>query len=156
MTTPEFPETQPVGTPANLAQWGTRAVGALIDALPIIVLQALVFWNGTLRTLVGVVGFLYFYIYLGHLDGTTGQTPGKAVMGTRLVNASGDVIGSGSGIARKFAHIVDSIVCFLGWLLPLVDTNRQTIADKIMTTYVIEGTEKKPFAVDLYLPPKTG
>lgn len=155
MTTPEFPESQPVGTPANLAQWGTRAIGALIDALPILILQVLFFWSGTLRTLVGVIGFLYFYIYLGHLDGTTGQTPGKAVMGTRLVNASGDVIGSGSGIARKFAHIVDSIVCLLGWLLPIVDTNRQTIADKILSTYVIEGAEKKPFAVDLYLPPKT-
>lgn len=156
MTTPEFPESQPVGTPANLAQWGTRAVGLLIDALPILILQVLVFWNGTLRAFIGVLGFLYFYIYLGHLDGTKGQTPGKAVMGTRLVNTSGEVIGSGSGIARKFAHIVDSIVCLLGWFLPIVDTNRQTIADKIMTTYVIEGAEKKPFAVDLYLPPKTG
>ncbi len=154
MTTPEFPETQPAGAPANLAQWGTRAIGFLIDALPILILQILVFWSGTLRALIGVVGFLYFYIYLGHLDGTTGQTPGKAVMGTRLVNASGDVIGSGSGIARKFAHIIDSIVCLLGWFLPIVDTNRQTIADKIMTTYVIEGVEKKPFAVDLYMPPK--
>lgn len=156
MTTPEFPETQPVGTPANLAQWGTRAIGFLIDALPILILEVLLFWNSALRTLAGVVGFLYFYIYLGHLDGTTGQTPGKAVMGTRLVNTSGDLIGSGSGIARKFAHIIDSIVCLLGWFLPIVDTNRQTIADKIMTTYVIEGAEKKPFAVDLYMPPKAG
>ena len=155
MTTPEFPETQPVGTPANLASWGTRAIGLLIDALPALILQVLVFWSSTLQALVGVASFLYFYIYLGHLDGTTGQTPGKAVMGTRLVNASGDVIGSGSGIARKFAHIVDSLVCLLGWFLPLVDTNKQTIADKIMTTYVIEGTEKKQFAVDLYLPSKT-
>ncbi len=156
MTTPEFPESQPVGTPANLAQWATRAIGLLIDILPILILQVLVFWSRPLQTLVGVVGFLYFYIYLGHLDGTTGQTPGKAVMGTRLVNTSGELIGSGSGIARKFAHIVDSIVCLLGWFLPIVDTNRQTIADKIMTTYVIEGTDKKPFAVDLYLPAKTG
>lgn len=140
------------GSPANLASWGTRVIGALIDALPILILQVLTFWSGPLRILVALVGFAYFYIYLGHLDGTTGQTPGKMVMGTRVVNAEGNIIGSGPGIARKFSHIVDSIVCLLGWLLPLIDEKRQTIADKIMNTYVVEGVEKKAFAVDLYMP----
>lgn len=152
MTTPEFPEEQLAGSPSNLADWGTRALGALIDALPIIILQILVFWNGFLRVLVGIISFLYFYVYLGHLDGTTGQTPGKAVMGTRVVNAQGELIGSGSGIARKISHVIDSAICLLGWLLPIVDEKRQTIADKIMTTYVVSGVEKKSFSVDLYLP----
>lgn len=151
MTTPEFPQEETVGTPANLASWGTRAIGYLIDVLPIWILGILTFWSWPLRLLVGLLGFAYF-IYLGHLDGVTGQTPGKVVMGTRVVNAQGNVIGSGNGIARKFSHIVDSVVCLLGWFLPIVDESRQTIADKIMTTYVVEGVEKKPFSVDLYLP----
>ncbi len=75
-------------------------------------------------------------------------------MGIKLVNTEGETIGTGAGIGRKFVHIVDSIVCFLGWLLPIVDSKRQTIADKIMTTYVVEGVEKKPFAVDLWMPPQ--
>jgi uncharacterized RDD family membrane protein YckC len=75
-------------------------------------------------------------------------------MGIRLVNQQGDLIGSGAGIGRKFAHIVDSIVCGLGYLLPIVDSKRQTIADKIMTTFVVT-VDKKPFAVDLWMPPKT-
>jgi uncharacterized RDD family membrane protein YckC len=124
----------------------------LIDALPILILEVLTFWSTILRILVGLIGFAYFYFYLGHLDGTTGQTPGKMVMGTRVVNTEGNVIGSGPGIARKFSHIVDSVICFLGWLLPLVDEKRQTIADKIMNTYVVEGAEKKAFSVDLYMP----
>ncbi|MDH3189173.1 MAG: RDD family protein [Acidimicrobiia bacterium] len=152
MTTPEFPQEQAAGAPSNLASWGTRAIGALIDALPILILQAVTFWSTPLRVLVGLVSFVYFYLYLGYLDGMNGQTPGKMVMGTRLVNAEGNVIGSGNGIARKFVHIVDSIICLLGWLLPLVDEKKQTIADKVMNTYVVEGVEKKPFAVDLYMP----
>lgn len=152
MTTPEFPQEEVTGSPANLASWGTRAIGALIDALPILILGVLASWSSFLRGLVGLIGIAYFYVYLGHLDGSTGQTPGKAVMGTRVVNAQGNVIGSGPGIARKFSHIVDSIICGLGWLLPLVDASKQTVADKIMTTYVVEGTEKKPFSVELYLP----
>ena len=84
----------------------------------------------------------------------SGQTPGKAIMGIRLVDAKGNLLGAGAGIGRKFVHILDSIICFLGWFLPLVDSKRQTIADKVMSTYVVTGIEKKPFAVDLWLPPK--
>lgn len=41
-----------------------------------------------------------------------------------------------------------------GWLLPLVDEKRQTIADKLMQTYVVTGVEKKAFSVDLWRPPQ--
>ena len=152
MTTPEFPAEQPIGTPANLADWGTRAIGALIDALPALVLGVLVFFSDILQILVGIASFFYFYIYLGSMDGNTGQTPGKMVMGTRVVNTQGETIGSGNGIARKFSHIIDGAVFAIGWFLPIFDANRQTIADKIMTTYVVTGVEKKPFSLDLYLP----
>jgi uncharacterized RDD family membrane protein YckC len=153
-TPPEFPAEQPIAIPANLAPWGTRAIGYLIDIAPALILQAIVFGSTALRALVGILVFVYGYIYLGYLDGLNGQTPGKAIMGTRVVNIQGQVIGSGPGIGRKFAHILDSIVCFLGWFLPLVDSKRQTIADKVMSTYVVEGIEKKPFALDLWMPPK--
>lgn len=153
MSTPEFPAEQAAGTPSSLASWGKRAVGALIDYAPIWILELIFYRSTVLSSLLGLVGLAYL-IYLGHLDGTTGQTPGKAIMGTRLVNQQGELIGSGSGIGRKIAHIVDSLVCLLGWLLPIVDSNRQTIADKIMSTFVVDGIEKKPFSVDLWMPPK--
>lgn len=154
MTTPDQPQPQPAGpgTPAPLADWGTRAVGFLIDWLPIIILNALTFWSDFLSWLVGLVSIAYA-IYLGYMDGVTGQTPGKAIMGIRLVNQQGETIGSGPGIGRKFAHIVDSIICFLGWLLPIVDSKRQTIADKLLQTYVVTGAEKKPFAIELWTRP---
>ena len=76
-------------------------------------------------------------------------------MGTRVVNLQGQLIGSGAGIGRKFAHILDSLICGLGYLLPLVDAKRQTIADKVMTTFVVTGLEKKSFSLDLWKPPPT-
>lgn len=154
MTTPEPPVPSPPATPAPLADWGTRALGLLIDWAPVIILNAIFFRSTFFSWLIGLASLGYL-AYLGHLEGVTGQTPGKAIMGIRLVDEQGVVIGSGAGIGRKFAHIVDSMVCLLGWLLPLVDAKRQTIADKLLQTYVVTGAEKKPFAVELWSPPKT-
>ena len=153
MTTPESPEPQDTASTSPLADWGTRAVGLIIDYLPMLVLSAITFWSDFLAFFGWLIGVAYT-IFLGYLDGLTGQTPGKAVMGTRLVNEQGDLIGAGAGIGRKFVHIVDSMVCLLGWLLPLVDEKRQTIADKLLQTYVVTGAEKKQFSVDLWRPPQ--
>ena len=152
MTTPEFSTEQPTDAPHNLADWGTRAIGYVIDFAPILILS-LIFRSGAMQALISLVSIGYF-VYMGFLDGTSGQTPGKAIMGTRVVNQAGEVVGGGAGIGRKFLHILDSLVCLLGWLLPLVDSKRQTIADKVMSTYVVAGVEKKPFALDLWMSPK--
>lgn len=154
MTTPEPPAAtpEPVGTPAPLADWGTRALGFLVDWAPVLVLNAIFFRSSFFSWLIWLATIAYV-AYLGHLDGLTGQTPGKAIMGIRVVNEQGALIGSGSGIGRKFAHIVDSLVCGLGWLLPLVDSKRQTIADKLIQTYVVTGAPKKPFGFNLWAPP---
>lgn len=151
-----FPAEQPQGTPANLASWGTRAIGLLIDAAPVLIIEVIVYGvlrSTALNALFSLLTFLYFYLYLGWMDGTTGQTPGKMIMGTRVVDAKGEVIGTAMGIGRKFAHIIDSLVCFIGWFLPLFDAKRQTIADKVVSTYVVEGVGKKDFSVGIYMPP---
>lgn len=152
MTTPEPPAPQPVGTPAPLADWGTRALGFLVDYAPVLILDV-IFYRVTLVGVILGLASIAYWVYLGHLDGVYGQTPGKAIMGLKLVNQQGGLIGSGAGIGRKFVHILDGIVCGLGWLLPLVDAKRQTIADKVMTTYVVSGMEKKPFAIELWTAP---
>lgn len=152
MTTPDVPPASP--SPVPLADWGTRAVGYLIDFVPFVVIGALFRSNFFILAPVGLVGVAYT-ILLGHLDGVTGQTPGKAMMGIRVVDVKGELIGSGAGIGRKFSHIIDGLVCGLGFLLPLVDVRRQTIADKVMNTFVVTGAEKKPFSFDLWIPPKS-
>ena len=43
-------------------------------------------------------------------------------------------LGFGLSIVRQLAHIVDSLICYIGYLFPLWDAKRQTLADKIMTT----------------------
>ncbi len=133
------------------ASWGTRALGFLIDwalfalvpyiALFVIgsVLGAISDALGALFIFLGyiVVAALFIYV-LGYGVGTTGQSPGKRVMGIKIVSKeTGQVIGGGAGVGRWFAHIIDSLVCYIGWLLPLFDAEKQTIADKLLSTHAI-------------------
>ena len=41
-------------------------------------------------------------------------------------------IGFGMSIVRQLVHAVDGAICYIGYLFPLWDKKRQTIADKIM------------------------
>ena len=47
---------------------------------------------------------------------------------------TGSRSGPGCRFVRQLAHIVDSLVCNLGYLWPLWDAKKQTFADKIMGT----------------------
>jgi len=77
-------------------------------------------------------------LYNAYLGGQTGQSTGKKQIGLKLISEqTGQVIGGGAGIGRFFAHIVDAIICYIGFLFPLWDAKRQTLADKIMKTVVI-------------------
>jgi hypothetical protein len=56
------------------------------------------------------------------------------------------------GVVRHFAHIIDSLICYIGWLFPLWDAQRQTIADKLVKTLVVANQPKLSFSVDLFKP----
>jgi hypothetical protein len=38
---------------------------------------------------------------------------------------------------RQIAHYVDQLICYIGYLFPLWDDKRQTIADKLMSTVCV-------------------
>jgi uncharacterized RDD family membrane protein YckC len=136
----------PATTAIAYAEWPTRVVALLIDLLPGIVIGLVTNFLGTAISSLGSLLSFAIGLYFAFLSGQTGQSPGKRVMGIQLVNAkTGQHIGGGMGIARYFVHILDAIPCGLGYLLPLVDKQKQTIADKVLSTVVIAGP-KQDFA----------
>ena len=50
---------------------------------------------------------------------------------------TGQPIGFGNAFLRDLCHVVDSMVCYVGYLMPLWDGKRQTLADKIVRTVVV-------------------
>jgi uncharacterized RDD family membrane protein YckC len=90
-----------------------------------------------------VLGLAYLIWNYGYRQGTTGSSIGKSVLKFKVVSeASGQPLGFGLSIVRQLAHIVDSIICFIGYLFPLWDAKRQTLADKIMSTVCLPLTQE--------------
>ncbi|MFC6015564.1 RDD family protein [Plantactinospora solaniradicis] len=139
----------------NYAHWGSRVGAALIDGLVVLPFSILAFiFNGSgVDAETGQVdgpGPLYYvFLLLGllvsaynrwYLAGKTGQSWGKKALGISLIDeASGQPIGMGKAFVREIAHFVDSIICYIGYLFPLWDAKKQTIADKIMKTVVVSA-----------------
>lgn len=147
--TPAAAAAGPEGLP--LADWQTRAMGGLVDYVGIFILAFLVsLFSNALGSLIGLVG-LVWALYNGYLNGKTGQSIGKRMAGTKVISATtGEVIGGGLGIVRYIAHIVDSLIIYIGWFMPLWDAKRQTVSDKIMGTVVITGLPKRELNGDIF------
>lgn len=144
------------GPAHQLAGWWSRVGATIIDVLPIvlvaIVMTALFGDNDTSSNSASFqLSGLPFVIYLllalawiaynfGVLQGGTGQSVGKKVLGTRLVAATtGEPIGFGMSFGRYFVHILDGIPCYLGYLWPLWDKENRTFADMILGTRVVKA-----------------
>jgi uncharacterized RDD family membrane protein YckC len=85
-----------------------------------------------------VIGLAYLVWNYGYRQGTTGSSVGKSMMKFKVISEkTGQPIGFVMSIVRQLAHIVDSAICYIGYLFPLWDAKRQTLADKIMTTVCV-------------------
>lgn len=148
----------------TLATWGKRVLASLVDFgcligfyLVVMILSKLPVIGGLIGV-VGMLAYLVLAIYWLYLTGRDGQSPGKKVIGIKVVDANtGQTIGGGRGVIRGIAHIVDGLICYIGYLFPLWDKKKQTLADKIIGTVVVE-VAKMPFgdAIKSSLPKPIG
>ena len=120
--------------------WLLSGISSTTDSAGNVTTEADVSPAAVVLTVVGGLAVLAFNIWnICIRQGRTGYTLGKGIVGIRLVKEqTGRPVGAGIAFVRQLAHIVDSLVCYLGWLWPLWDSKRQTLADKIMTTIVID------------------
>ncbi len=97
--------------------------------------------------LLGALLYLAFFIYNWCIrQGRTGYTFGKSVVGIKLVAERSKLpIGGGMAFLRQLAHVVDGLLCNLGYLWPIWDVKKQTFADKIMGTLVIVQPADQPY-----------
>ena len=156
-------EGDPEGTKRywNGETWGLGIVGSepwrrisakLIDVAIMIILSvllALIFGTGSSTYLLTVLTLIVAVIYEVGFVATRGGTPGKLLMGFRVVEIEpGTTPPSGSVAALRWAPSLIGVIPFLGafvsfvilflsvyWILK--DVNRQSVYDRVAKTYVV-------------------
>ncbi|TQR84358.1 RDD family protein [Mycobacterium hodleri] len=131
--------------PVPLASWLSRAGALGLDVLPgaaVLATATLIALSVPLRG-----GWWWACVGLGSaavlwtgfnrllLPGASGQSVGRRTFGTTLVRHDDSVVGPATLLVRDTAHLLDTAPAFLGWLWPLKDARRRTLAD------VMTGTE---------------
>jgi uncharacterized RDD family membrane protein YckC len=149
----------------DYASWGKRVGAMLIDHIPtyiglIIFYVGYVVWlfrfstgastgtldlsGGVLPMIVGsaimLAGFGWTIYNRWLVAGRTGQSLGKRVTKIRLISELTDApIGPTNAFLRDLVHILDGMA-YVGYLWPLWDDKRQTFADKIVRTVVVNAS----------------
>ena len=117
-----------------------RFVAAFIDGLVVGVVQ-FIFNKAVGGLFASFVGLIVSAAYFTYFHGTTGQTPGDAALGVKVVdlqNGTGGPIGYGRALLRWVVSIVSGIVLLLGFLWMLWDDEKQTWHDKAAGSVVVK------------------
>ena len=127
-------------TPAyQYSDWIHRVGAYLVDVIPVVIIYYIALLTRSAAVLlIALLVVLGFTAWNRWYMGGQGQSIGKKALNMRLVaEATGQPIGTLQAFLRDICHIVDSVICYIGYLFPLWDAKRQTIADKIVKTVVI-------------------
>jgi uncharacterized RDD family membrane protein YckC len=95
-------------------------------------------------SLVSVLSFLFVLGYHVFFLMFAGQTPGKALLGLRVVPLRGGKITWLQALVRFLAYIPSALLVLLGFVWILVDDRRQGWHDKLARTCVIYTWEALP------------
>jgi uncharacterized RDD family membrane protein YckC len=102
--------------------------------------------------LVFLIAPLFYNVYF---TAKGGSTPGKMLLGLRIVTASGGPIGSGRAIGRLFARALSSVIFYIGDIMAAFDSQKRALHDRICDTRVIRieptlfGRRIGAFAIDM-------
>ena len=121
---------------------GNRVVAFVIDWAILYILDIVSFATGS-AAFRGIVGLIIFAValYFCYLTGSVGQTPGKKIMGVKVVdNTTGQTIGFWRALGRAIVQGLCNIVCFAGFWSAWLDSSSGLYRgwhDKALNTRVI-------------------
>ncbi len=140
----------------EIADLGTRFYAVLFDGLlqglasgiftvALLALSALtagrmptIGGDAVLATIV-VVNYIVEVGYFSLFEGLGGRTPGKSLMGLRVVRADGQTLGLGSVLIRNVVRVFDNMYA-IGVLAMLLSPRAQRLGDIAGRTIVVRGS----------------
>lgn len=96
---------------------------------------------------VALIPILMISYYVGFWT-LTGRTPGKWVLGLRVVGSDGEPPRFGRSFIRLFGYFVSALALWVGYLWVLVDNDRQAWHDHMARTWVVYAFKPPPRGQD--------
>jgi uncharacterized RDD family membrane protein YckC len=86
-----------------------------------------------------MAGVIAYYVMYCRKLGRTGQTWGRKTMGYKIIDKrTGQPIGAWRAFGRQIVSGFIDGICYLGYLWPLWDSEKQKWSDKIMDTIAVK------------------
>ena len=106
-------------------------VGGWFSSTPEVALEWLE--ESARRFLVVLIALCYFTLFVGF----RGQTPGKMLLGLRIIRVTGEEVGYGRAFVRWIGQILGLLPLGIGFLMVVVSRKQQGLHDKLAGTYVV-------------------
>lgn len=90
--------------------------------------------GNVLSILVNIAYFVFFWVWRG-------QTPGKMLLGIKVIREDGSKVTVGVALLRYLGYIVSAAVLFIGFIWIAFDSRKQGFHDKMAETYVVRIPE---------------
>jgi uncharacterized RDD family membrane protein YckC len=84
------------------------------------------------------IKFLINITYYVFFNGRYGATPGKMVIGAKIVNTDGSPISYTKAFARFFAEMLSGFILGIGYIMAAFDSQKRALHDRICNTLVIK------------------
>ena len=133
------------------ADWGERVAATTIDGVVVFaLLMVLAVLSDVVAPLEHLAGLVWFGAvgYLGWLNGSRGQSPGKAVLGLKVLrDEDGTCLGGVVGVLRTgtlwfLAVLTGFLFLLVNSLWPLRDHQRRAVHDLMFGSVVVSGYPK--------------
>lgn len=120
-----------------------RLIALIIDGL---ILGVIGFIIGLILGVLGLdswIGSIFSFVigagYYAYFLPKNGQTPGKSIMGIRVVKMGGGGLTPVDAILRYIGYYVNSFLLMIGWIVALFTPDNRGIHDYIAGTRVIDA-----------------
>lgn len=118
-----------------------RFLATILDGIIIGIPAGLIQLGLTFATGIKSLGYLVqlaAVVLVVYLDGIKGGTPGKLILGMRIVNEKGEFIGIPMAILRYIGKILSGIILCIGFFMIGFTSKKQGLHDMIAKTYVVK------------------
>ncbi len=120
------------------ASFGRRAAAYLMDGLFLIIPFYFLNTAGIDEKTAKGIMFLFWFITWPIMISSPWQTtPGKFVLSMKVLRSDGSSVSLGRAFGRTFVSIISALLFYIGYLIAIFSTKKQTLHDLIADTVVV-------------------